>query len=116
MIRELLACYLVLLNQLERGLLSDQEHFDCLANIVTIFCKIIKQCPMLFSRISQELLEVTSNPEGEYAFMRMLPFEVDYENLLLERTADEHGFEINQLLILLVRSLFVISNVGPQAS
>ena len=71
---------------------------------------------MLFSKISYELLEVTSNPEEDYAFMRMLPFQINYENLLLERTTDENDFEINQLLILLVRSLFVIGNVGPQAS
>ena len=71
---------------------------------------------MLFSKISQELLEVTSNPEENYAFMRILPFDVSYENLILERQVDENDFEINQLLILLVKSLHVIGNVGPQAS
>lgn len=48
--------------------------------------------------------------------MRILSFDITYDNLILERQVDEHDFEINQLLILLVKSLHVIGNVGPQAS
>lgn len=48
--------------------------------------------------------------------MRILSFDISYDNLILDRQVDEHGYEINQLLTLLVKSLLVIGNVGPQAS
>jgi hypothetical protein len=50
--------------------------------------------------------------------MHMLSFDVEYAQLTLPSITDSESglYEINQLLILLVRSLFVFSNENPKAS
>jgi hypothetical protein len=53
-------------------------------------------------------MEVFSNSDAEYAFNRMFSFDADVRQFNMQRITDpEQGFyEINQLLILMVRSLF----------
>jgi hypothetical protein len=63
-------------------------------------------------------MEVFSNPEADYAFNRMFSFEADVRQFTMQRITDpEQGFyEINQLLILLVRSLFSFSKFPAVAT
>ena len=76
---ELLAHYLILLNNLLMGQLDQQEDFDTLANLAVIFSKIIKQSTDRYSEINHHLSELIDH--------RFRPFQEDEE--MEDRRSDE---------------------------
>ena len=58
LLREFLSAYVILLAQLEQGLLDSQYKFDILSNLIVIFSKMLKQQPDCYVQLNDELSQV----------------------------------------------------------